>query len=111
MRRASIASKSARILWGPEVMIFGSGSFGLGQFKPVEGGLACKGTAFIRFAATGEPEWIGLTNTSSHAGIAAETVMVVEILISHCDAANALTKQIGDAVFDKTLVAKIGEAF
>lgn len=83
--------------------------FGVGQFEAVEGGLARQGASPVD-AGTFKTERIGLARAEGHHRIAAEGVLVVEILVAHRHAEDALAQQIRDRVLDEGLAAMVGEA-
>src|SRR5690606_41564903 len=82
--------------------------FGIGQFEPVESRLAREGTAMVLAGAL-KTERIGLAHSEGHHGITPEGVMVVEILVAHRHAEDALTQQGGHGGTAATLKSIVGE--
>lgn len=82
---------------------------GVGEFETVEGGLSGESTALVLLIAI-KAERVCFSNAESHDGIAAQGVVVVEILVAHREAENALAQELAKAVDDIALVPEITEA-
>ena len=80
-----------------------------GQFEAVEGRLSSK-----RFAPIGstpvKAERIGFADAQSHHWVTAQGVVVIEVLVAHGHAKDALAQQVRHGMLDEVLVPKVGEA-
>ena len=88
------------------IAVFG---LGVGEFEAVEGGLSGEGAALVLLVAL-KAEGVCLSHAEGHDGIAAQGVVVIEVLIAHGEAENALAQELAQAVDDIALVTEIAEA-
>jgi len=82
---------------------------GVGEFEAVESGLAGEGAPPVD-AATVETEGIDFAHAQGDHGVASKGVVVVEILIAHCHAEDALTQKLRHGVLDEFWSPVVGEA-
>jgi hypothetical protein len=82
---------------------------GVGEFEAVEGGLADEGAPPVDARAV-EAKRIGLAHAQGHHGVASKGVVVVEILVSHRHAEDALAQKLRHGVLDEVGSPVVGEA-
>src|SRR6185312_4992989 len=81
-----------------------------GQLDAVEGALAGQGLAAVGPAAAGATGGIGLADDGSQQGVAAEVVVIVEVLVAQGQGVDPLGDEVLQGVLDQLGVAMVGEA-
>src|SRR5512135_1348254 len=81
-----------------------------GQLEAIEGALTGHGLAAIPTALPGLTCGVLLADDGGQQGVAAEVVVIIEVLVAQCQAVDPLGDQIPDGVLDEVGVAMVGEA-
>ena len=81
-----------------------------GQFEAVEGALAGQRLAPVALPLAGLARGVGLADDGGEQGVAAEVVVVVEVLVAQRQGVDPLGDQLLDGVLDEVGVAVVGEA-